>query len=256
MSPSGIDVLLEHPRFLVVNKPSGLLSIPDREGAEPSLRDFLTSRHGKVFTVHRLDRETSGIILFARDEAAHKFFSSKFENREIRKWYRGFVHGVPDPRSGPGGPGGPTGSLDGPIMENPSRKGQMMIHRKGKPSRTDYTVLQSFGLISYLEFEIHTGRTHQIRVHSAGMGHPILCDPLYGDGKPILLSSIKLKFKLSRKEGEEHPILRRLALHAWKLAFDTPEGEYLEVEAPLPKDLKALLQQLQKWKGASPGAGG
>ena len=124
----------------------------------------------------------------------------------------------------------------------------MVVHRKGKASRTDYSVLESFGLISYVEVEIHTGRTHQIRVHTADMGHPILCDPLYGDGQPVFLSASKPGFKLSKNEEEERPILARLALHAWKLSFTGPDGADWTLEAPLPKDLRATLQQLRKWK--------
>jgi 23S rRNA pseudouridine955/2504/2580 synthase/23S rRNA pseudouridine1911/1915/1917 synthase len=101
-----------------------------------------------------------------------------------------------------------------------------------------------------VEFQIHTGRTHQIRVHVKDLGHPIAGDPIYGDGKPVLLSGIKRRFKLSKYAEEERPILNRLALHAWKLQFNDPEGRFWEIEAPLPKDMHALLQQLRKWKSA------
>jgi 23S rRNA pseudouridine1911/1915/1917 synthase len=133
-------------------------------------------------------------------------------------------------------------------MEHPLKKGTMMIHAKGKASSTDYRVLESFGILSLVEFDIHTGRTHQIRVHSKDLGNPIAVDPLYGDGQPILLSSIKRKFKLSKNEEEERPILNRLALHAFSLKFTDPDGKIWEIEAPMPKDMSALLQQLRKWK--------
>ena len=96
--------------------------------------------------------------------------------------------------------------------------------------------------------QIHTGRTHQIRVHAKHIGHPVVCDDLYGDGKPILLSSLKHKFKLSKNELEERPILKRLGLHALSLQFENTNNEIIKLEAPLPKDLKALLQQLRKRK--------
>jgi len=99
-----------------------------------------------------------------------------------------------------------------------------------------------------MQFRIHTGRTHQIRVHMQDIGHPIVSDELYGDGKPLLLSSLKRKFKLSKKELEERPILNRLALHASRLSFTKPDGEKIMLEADLHKDLKASLQQLTKWK--------
>lgn len=240
MRRQGLDILAETPQFIAVNKPSGLLSIPNREQSEVSLKEILDEVYGKVFTVHRLDRDTSGVILFARDAVAHQFLSARFEGREVSKYYLGFVHGqLPEE----------TGSIDGPILENPLKRGSMMVHAKGKPSLTDYKVIESFGILSLVQFQIHTGRTHQVRVHSKDLGHPIAVDPLYGDGKPVLLSSIKRKFKLSKYEETEKPLLARLALHAWKIGFTDPEGKEWEVEAPLPKDMGALLNQLKKWKG-------
>jgi 23S rRNA pseudouridine1911/1915/1917 synthase len=124
----------------------------------------------------------------------------------------------------------------------------MVVNRKGKPSLTDYEVLEDFGIFSWMKFRIYTGRTHQIRVHMKHIGHPIGCDNLYGDGKPIFLSSIKYRYKISKKEEEEKPILNRLALHAQILKFRIGAEKIFETEAPLPKDLKALLNQLRKWK--------
>jgi 23S rRNA pseudouridine955/2504/2580 synthase/23S rRNA pseudouridine1911/1915/1917 synthase len=123
----------------------------------------------------------------------------------------------------------------------------MIIHQRGKESITDYEVLEDFGIYSWLQFRIHTGRTHQIRVHMKDIGHPVACDELYGDDKPILLSSFKSKFKLSKKEEEERPILNRLGLHAFKLKFSNG-GRGFELEAPVSKDLKATIQQLEKRK--------
>ena len=124
----------------------------------------------------------------------------------------------------------------------------MLTHDKGKVSVTDYEVLESFRLYSWMQFQIHTGRTHQIRVHMKHIGHSIVCDETYGDGKPVLLSSIKKRFKLSKTAEEERAILSRLALHSWKLQF-TLNNETFVLEAEPPKDLRALLQQLRKWKG-------
>lgn len=240
MHKKTIDILADTPQFVAIHKPSGMLSIPDREQSEVSLREMLDEAYGKVFTVHRLDRDTSGVILFAKNSAAHQYFSAQFEGREVHKYYLGFVHGQPQETSG---------SIDGPIMENPAKRGTMMIHTKGKPSLTDYTVVESFGILSLVQFQIHTGRTHQVRVHSKDMGHPIAVDPVYGDGQPIMLSSIKRKFKLSKYEETERPLLGRLALHAWKIGFTDPDGKAWEIEAPMPKDMSALLNQLRKWKG-------
>ncbi|MDM9327757.1 RNA pseudouridine synthase, partial [Enterobacter hormaechei subsp. steigerwaltii] len=106
------------------------------------------------------------------------------------------------------------GSIDAAIMEHPGKLAKMITHVKGKPSLTDYEVLESFRLYSWLQFHIHTGRTHQIRVHMQHIGHPIVCDELYGDPHPVLLSALKKKFKLSKAAEEEKPLLSRLALHS------------------------------------------
>jgi 23S rRNA pseudouridine955/2504/2580 synthase/23S rRNA pseudouridine1911/1915/1917 synthase len=144
-----------------------------------------------------------------------------------------------------GSPVEQKGEVNEPIAEHPSKKGIMTVYRKGKESITRYEVLDQFRLFSWLQFHILTGRTHQIRVHMKHLGHPIACDPLYGDGKPIFLSQIKTKFKLSRADEEERPLLNRLALHAALLELEV-NGSSLLLEAPLPKDLRATLNQLGK----------
>lgn len=232
-------VIEETENWVAVNKPSGLLSIPDREGKEVSLKAILKEKYGDIFTVHRLDKDTSGLILFAKNEEAHKHLSKQFEERRTKKIYQGLVIGCPEKQQG---------SIDSPIAEHPAQNGIMIIHRKGKESLTDYEVLEDFGIYSFLQFRIHTGRTHQIRVHMKDIGHPIVCDNLYGDGKPILVSSLKSKFKLSKNEEEERPILNRLALHAYQLSLIDINGSLVELEAPLHKDMQASLQQLHKRK--------
>lgn len=234
-----IDIILENPDFVVVNKPSGLLSIPDRMGVEVSLKDLLKQKYGQIYTVHRLDKDTSGIIIFAKNETSHKALSALFESREMEKFYLGLVQGQMM---------NPSGSIDAAIMEHPGKTTKMMTHVKGKPSLTDYEVQEQFRLYSWVRFQIHTGRTHQIRVHMQHIGHSIVCDEIYGDPKPLLLSSIKKNFKLAKVAEEEKPILSRLALHSSQLNFSY-EGVAYSLEAPLPKDLRAVLQQLKKWKG-------
>lgn len=231
------DIILENDHFVAINKPAGLLSIPDRFGKDPSVKSILQDQLGKIFTVHRLDKETSGLIIFAKDEITHKDLSQKFEGREVEKIYVGLVNGTMM---------NSEGTIDVPIMEHPGKTTLMMANKKGKPSITDYKVLEEFGLYSWLQFQIHTGRTHQIRVHAKYIGNPIVSDEMYGDGQPILLSSIKRKFKLSKNELEERPLLNRLALHSSQLKFTDAEGNKHELEAPLSKDLKAVLQQLRK----------
>jgi 23S rRNA pseudouridine1911/1915/1917 synthase len=234
-----IDIIAETDHWIALNKPSGLLSIPDREQSEPSLKDFLNEKYGKVFIVHRLDKATSGLILFAKDEDTHKFLSKQFEERTVEKLYLGLVNGTLMTKDG---------SVDAPIMEHPGKTSFYITHQKGKASLTDYKVLQEFGQYSWMQFQIHTGRTHQIRVHMKHIGNPIVCDELYGSTAPVLLSSIKRKkFKLSKADEEERPLLNRLALHAWKLSFNHVDGTKKELEATLSKDLKAMLQQFEKW---------
>lgn len=232
-------IVFEDDDFVAMNKPSGLLSIPDREGKVVSLKSLLQEKYGQTFTVHRLDKDTSGLIVFAKNETAHRHLSMQFEERQTEKIYVGLVLGSPTNQ---------TGTINLPIAENTVTKGTMIINRRGKESITDYEVLESFGSYSWMQFRIHTGRTHQIRVHMKDMGHPIVCDELYGDGKPLLLSSLKSKFKLSKNELEERPILNRLALHASKLSFTNLAGKKITLQADLHKDLKASLQQLTKWK--------
>lgn len=232
-----LEILLETDDLVAVNKPAGMLSIPDREQSEPSLKDHLLHRYGSIYTVHRLDKETSGVIVFAKNETSHRFLSLQFEARTTEKFYNGLVLGKVYEEEG---------ILDEPIGEHPSKKGMMTVVRKGKPSVTAFRCLQAFSLYSWMEFKILTGRTHQIRVHMKHYGHPIVCDPLYGDGKPVLLSSFKKKFKLGKDVLEEKPLLNRLALHARELRFADNRGKQLVLEAPLPKDLRATLQQLEK----------
>jgi 23S rRNA pseudouridine1911/1915/1917 synthase len=233
------DIILETEDFIAINKPAGLLSIPDRTRSEPSLKDFLMKQYGSIFTVHRLDKETSGIIIFAKNEAAHKQLSQLFESREVAKYYYGLVNGVPIP---------PEGSIDAPITEHYAKNGKMITHVKGKPSLTDYEVIENFQVYSWVKFRIHTGRTHQIRVHMQSIGHPIVCDELYGNPEPVYISKLKRNYNLSKKENEEQPILKRLALLSALLQFTFNNTAY-SLEAPLPKDLRALLQQLRKLKG-------
>jgi 23S rRNA pseudouridine955/2504/2580 synthase/23S rRNA pseudouridine1911/1915/1917 synthase len=232
-------ILQEDENLVAINKPSGLLTIPDREGKETSLKQILKVKYGDIFTVHRLDKDTTGIVVFAKNEEAHKQLSQLFEARETIKIYNGFVLGSPFEKSG---------TINEPIAEHPVRKGLMTVYKKGKESITEYEVLDNFKLYSWMQFHILTGRTHQIRVHMKHLGHPIVCDDLYGDGKPVFISAIKRKkFNLSKSEEEERPILSRLALHASQLRFELNDKTY-ELEAEIPKDLRALLQQLRKNK--------
>jgi 23S rRNA pseudouridine955/2504/2580 synthase/23S rRNA pseudouridine1911/1915/1917 synthase len=229
--------IFQNDDFIAINKPSGVLTIPDREGKEISLKKLLKEAYGDIFVVHRLDRDTSGIVVFAFNEKMHKHLSLQFEARETKKIYNGLVLGKPEPEEG---------VINEPIAEHPTKKGLMTVWRKGKESVTEYRTLENHRYFSWMEFHILTGRTHQIRVHMKHLGHPIVCDPLYGDGKPVLISQLKRNFKLSQAEDEERPILSRLALHAAQLTFKDIDGNDVSLDAPLPKDLRATLNQLSK----------
>ena len=236
-----LTIVFENDDFIAVNKEAGMLTIPDRhDDKQASLYKLLTQKYGKIFIVHRLDRDTSGLILFAKNEIAHKYLSQLFEHRNIEKKYLGIVRGSMPEKEG---------SINEPIAEHPVKKGQMVVNRKGKISLTNYKVIEDYGIYSLVQFEIQSGRTHQIRLHTKTLGHPIIVDEMYGDGKPILLSSFKKKYKLSQEELEERPIISRLGLHSFSLHFKDANNKDFFIEAPLPKDMKALLQQLKKNRG-------
>lgn len=235
-----IDTLYEDDDILIVNKPAGMLVVPDRfNAALPSLNKTMEKKAGqKVWVVHRLDRDTSGVLCFAKNEVAHRYLSILFQERDVNKYYAGLVTGIVVPDNG---------RIENFIAEHPANNGKMIVARKGKVAVTDYKVAEQWPLYALMQFQIHTGRTHQIRVHMQSIGHPLVCDPLYGDGKPFMLSDIKRKYRMSEKDEEERPLLSRLALHAYKLEFYKEDGTAVVAEAPLPKDMAACVKQLNKW---------
>ncbi len=230
------EILFENDDVIAINKPPGLLSIPDRQGKELSLKELLLRRFSSIFVVHRLDKFTSGVIVFAKNAEAHKNLSRQFEDRLTEKYYVGLVHGTLKEEKG---------IIESSLMEHPSQKNKMIVHAKGKPALTGYEVLEAFQSYAWLKFRLHTGRMHQIRVHMQSLGNSLVCDDIYGNGAPLLLSGIKSKYKLSKNAEEEQPLLSRLALHSFSLSFQLNAKMY--VEAQPPKDLRAVLQQLRKW---------
>lgn len=232
------NILFENDDMIVVNKPAGLLSIPDRFNEQlPSLSGMLEQRLGKIWVVHRLDKDTSGVIIFAKNEAAHKFLSQQFLNRKTEKIYLGLVAGRIWEKEG---------TIDTPIAEDSKKKGKMITVKKAKEALTKYEMLESFNLYTYLKIQIFTGRTHQIRVHLQSIGHPIAMDGVYGSGKPFYLSFIKKKYHTGKFQEEEKPLMNRMALHAFSLSFEDKNGQRLSFEASLPKDFQAVLNQLRK----------
>ncbi len=222
---------------IILNKAPNVLVIPDRYNPEkPNLYHILESKYERIWVVHRLDKTTSGVILFAKNEAAHKIFQEQFENRTATKIYQCLVLGQPKD----------SGIIEYAIGKHP-RKKRMIVSNKGKASKTEFAMLESFGMYSLLLVKILTGRTHQIRVHLEAIGHSIVGDPLYGGTEAFYLSSIKPKFRLGKGE-EERPLLNRVALHAHQLEVKSPQGNNILVEANLPKDMHAVLKQLRRQK--------
>ena len=232
-------IIYEDEDILVLDKASGELTIPDRFKPEQfNLYNYLEGKYGKIFTVHRLDRETSGLLVFAKTEAAHKSLSQQFEDRTVEKIYKVLVEGVMYDMEG---------SIDKPIAKHPSKAGQMTVSSKGKPSLTLYKVVEHFKNYTLAEADIKTGRTHQIRVHFKSIGYPLAVDSVYGRSDVFLLSKVKKKYNFG-KEEEERPMMSRTSLHAARLVLDHPvSGKRMTFESELPKDFGAVVKQLQKW---------
>lgn len=234
------DILLEDDQLLFLNKAAHVLSIPDRFKPEkPNLYHMLNERYGKIFIVHRLDKETSGVMCFAKTEEAHKSLSQQFEQRTTEKVYLALCDGVPLKKED---------TIDLGIAPHPTIAGKMIVSNKGKAARTTYKVLEEFKAFSLIEAQIHTGRTHQIRVHLHAIGHPLAVDTIYNQRTALFLSEFKRKAFHLGKNKEERPLLTRNSLHAWKLSVLHPSHQQpIQVEAPLHKDFRAALNQLRKW---------
>ncbi len=234
------ELIYKDEHILVVAKPAGLLTIPDRFGNQESLVAALQIKYGKVFIVHRLDRETSGILCFARNEAAHRHLSLQMEHHTADKFYLALLDGVLHHEEG---------KIDKPIGEHYHIPGKMAVTNSGKASLTFYRSIERFQRFTLVEAQIKTGRTHQIRVHFQSIGYPLAIDALYGRRAQFFLSEIKgKKYKSGKFTEEERPIMERTSLHAARLRIQHPAtGEIMEFSTKLPKDFAALLNQLRKW---------
>ncbi len=238
-----IDILVEDELLLAVTKPPGLLVIPDRYNKKlPSLSGLLRNVYGEMFVVHRIDRDTSGLVLFAKTAEAHRKLNDQFEHRDVWKAYLAVVCGNPAEE---------RWTVDLGLKEHPTIRGKMIVDRgRGKEAVTQFGIIERFDGFAFVGAHPKTGRTHQIRVHLAAGGTPIMADPIYGDGKAFLLSDFKQGY---RGKEEERPLLARTALHAASLHFIHPErGNQVEVDAPMPKDLEAVLRNLRKYRSVPP----
>jgi 23S rRNA pseudouridine1911/1915/1917 synthase len=218
-----LDVVYEDDHLLVVDKPAGLVTHPAAGLREHTLVHGLLS-HGlaggidpeRPGVVHRLDRDTTGLLVLARDEAAHEALTEMLRVRSIERQYVTLVHGRPPSR---------RGTIDAPIGRDPRTSGRMAIDgRAPRHAVTHFELAEALGRTSLLDVRLETGRTHQIRVHLSSIGHPVVGDRQYGRG------------------GQELG-LRRQFLHATRLAFDHPiTGRRIELSSPLPADLEAALE--------------
>ncbi len=240
-----LDILFEDGHLLVINKPAGLVVHPAAGNREGTLQNALLhydaaiAQQPRAGIVHRLDKDTSGLLVIARSALAHKSLVAQLQAREVKREYRAVVQGVMVA----------GGTVDAPIGRHPTHRTRMAVRQGGRPAVTHYRVLERFRAHSYLRINLETGRTHQIRVHMAHIHYPLVGDPVYGGrlrlpagGSPALHDALR---------G-----FRRQALHARRLGLTHPAtGEWLEWEAALPPDMAALLEALRADTGADARAG-
>lgn len=232
-------ILWEDEHLLVVDKPPGLLSLPDGYDPEiPHVTELLRPTCGPLWIVHRLDKETSGLMVLARSAQAHRALNKQFTRRKVSKSYHALVLGLPLWEQE---------TIQLPLLPDGDRRHRTQVDpQNGKASQTGVRVMEVYGKYALVEAIPHTGRPHQIRAHLAALDHPIAVDSLYGDGKPVLLSHIKAEYRPGRRP--ERPLLNRLGLHAREIRFDHPiTRQRMAFEAPYPKDLRITLRQLAKY---------
>ena len=239
------SLIYEDENVAALNKSSGIAVSPDRWDISRDRLDKLAEEQlgaEKLYTVHRIDRETSGLVLFSKNAKTHKTLSLAFESRQIKKRYIAVVQGRPSWKES---------ICDLPLIPNGNKKHMTIIDQfRGKVSLTAFRLLGSAGNYSVLEALPETGRTHQIRVHLVSLGHPVVCDGLYGKAKPVKLSSFKSGWR--GDPLQELPLISRLGLHAAELFlpdYQGADGEGLSLKAPVPRDLAALIRQMEKAAG-------
>jgi 23S rRNA pseudouridine1911/1915/1917 synthase len=249
-----VPVLFEDQALFALDKPARLLTSPDRYDPErPNLMRILHRDIERgapwaaerqltyLANAHRLDFETSGVLLLAKSKPALVFVANEFGSELVQKSYIALVSGTPEED---------TFSTEARLAPHPYKLGMMRVDPKnGKKSRTDFTVIEKFVGYTLLRCEPKTGRTHQIRVHVQHLGFPLVGDELYR-GKPLLLSQLKRDYQPKRREPEQ-PLIGRVALHAESLTLKHPEsGEMVRVDAPWPNDLEVALKYLRKFAAA------
>lgn len=234
-----LEIIYEDEHIVAINKPSGLLTIPDRYNPNlPCLANLLREKYSEILVVHRLDKDTSGVMLFAKTAEAHRHLSLQFQNQEVVKIYNAMVNGiVPKDEI----------SIDIPLIQNPGREGGVLPSIRGKESLSILKVIKRFRSATLVEVNLVTGRQHQLRAHVASIGHPLLVDELYGESKEFHLSSIKRKFNL-KKNSKEFPIIARISMHSTSVEFTHPATEEkMKLKAEYPKDFRVLVEIFEKY---------
>jgi RluA family pseudouridine synthase len=246
MSKTKVEIIYQDDDILVVNKPAGVSVTKDRTGAA-QLTDILPPAVcAQLRLVHRLDKDTSGVMLLAKNVEAQTRFTAYFEKRQVQKTYLVIVAGfVPAPQ----------GTIDAPLTRDPKNTTLMCIaKKKGKESVTNWRLLADFGRFALLAVHPLTGRTHQIRVHLASISLPVAIDPLYGSSQPILLSEFKSDYRLGLFQVEK-PLIERLTLRAYQLVI--PEEAGIQPNcfiARLDKKFAACIKMLTKYNPKGPKA--
>ena len=239
-----LSVVYEDADVIVVDKPAGLVVHPAAGNASGTLVNALIAHCGDSLSgiggvrrpgiVHRLDKHTSGLMVAAKNDAAHQALVAGFAARKVRRTYQALVWGVPRPRAG---------TIEGDIGRSPrNRKKMAVLARGGRPARTDYRVLQAWtSSLALVECRLQSGRTHQIRVHLAHVGHPVVGDATYGRAPAARLKA------LPQAATARISALSRQLLHAVRLEFRHPAtGAQLAFESPLPVEMAAILSTLRE----------
>jgi len=238
MKPIQLDdlVLFENDDLLIINKPAGISTLEDRL-EDINLLNLVRKKYPDIQACHRLDKDTSGSIIFAKNPESYRSLSMQFEHRQVKKIY----HTVVTSHTAIA-----HTEINAPITIKNS--GYVVIdHRDGKSSTTFFTTLKNFSKWSLVECRPVSGRKHQIRIHLKHAKHPIVSDVDYG-GEHVFLYDIKRKYSVST--GEAKPMIERVALHAFSVEFRLPNGGDIKIEAPYPKDFAVLVKQLEKYAPA------
>ncbi len=233
-SPFKKIIIFENDDFIIINKPQHISTLEDRNSSMNVLK-WARAYFRDAKVCHRLDKNTTGILAIAKNDTFYKYFSMLLEQRSVTKIYHALVEGDQNIEEL---------ELNNPIYASSGRSKVNLL--KGKPSLTLVSTIERYKKHSLLACMPFTGRMHQIRVHLANYGLPIIGDEHYG-GKNLFLSEIKNNYKLSKNE-EEKPLMGRLALHAVAIQFEDRNGEIMKLTAPYPKDLQAAIRQLEKNK--------